>query len=161
MNNTNFLSIIKHNPDAITTIGGSNEYPNINGNMRFYQTGKGVIVMVEISGLPTSNDKCKSPIFAMHIHKGGSCSGNESDYFANTLTHYNPNNCPHPYHAGDMPPLFSANGQAFSVFLTNRFTVKEIIGKTIVVHLNYDDFTTQPAGNSGKKISCGEIRPFR
>lgn len=161
MNNINFLSIIKHNPDGIATISGNPDYPNLNGTMRFYQTNRGVIVMVQASGLPTSTDKCKSPIFAMHIHSGGSCSGNENDYFANAMTHYNPNNCPHPYHAGDMPPLFGANGHAFSAFLTNRFTVKEIIGKTIIIHSNPDDFTTQPAGNSGTKIACGEIRPFK
>jgi Cu-Zn family superoxide dismutase len=42
-------------------------------------------------------------------------------------------------------------------FVTNRFTVKEIIGRTIVIHDSPDDFTTQPSGNSGKIIAIGEI----
>jgi len=48
----------------------------------------------------------------------------------------------------------------FSMVLTNRFNLSEIIGKTIIIHSSVDDFTTQPAGNSGTKIACGEIRRF-
>lgn len=77
--------------------------------------------------------------------------------FPHSGSHYNPNDCPHPYHAGDLPPLFGANGFAFSVFLTDRFTVHEIIGKTVIVHASPDDFQTQPSGNAGEKIACGEI----
>ena len=72
--------------------------------------------------------------------------------------HYNPDNCEHPYHAGDMPPIFGNNGYAFSIFLTNRFCTDEIIGKTVIIHLQPDDFHSQPSGDSGAKIACGEIR---
>ena len=41
--------------------------------------------------------------------------------------------------------------------MTDRFFVDEIIGKTIIIHAHLDDFTTQPSGNSGEKIACGEI----
>ena len=43
-------------------------------------------------------------------------------------------------------------------FLTNRFRVEEILGKTVIIHDSPDDFTSQPAGNAGKKIACGMIR---
>ena len=69
-----------------------------------------------------------------------------------------PNVYTHPYHAGDMPPLFGEKGEAFSVFMTKRFRVDDIIGKTVIIHSMPDDFTTQPAGNSGEKIACGIIR---
>jgi len=36
--------------------------------------------------------------------------------------------------------------------------VKEIIGKTLIIHSAVDDFTSQPAGNAGEKIACGKIR---
>ncbi|MBR3879825.1 MAG: superoxide dismutase family protein [Clostridia bacterium] len=29
--------------------------------------------------------------------------------------------------------------------------------KTVVIRDSPDDFTTQPSGNAGKKIACGEI----
>ena len=76
------------------------------------------------------------------------------------MTHYNPNQCAHPYHAGDLPPLFGSNGYAFEAFLTDRFTVSEVIGRTVIIHSKPDDFSTQPSGNSGEKIACGEIRKY-
>ena len=78
--------------------------------------------------------------------------------FADSMAHYNPQDCEHPYHAGDRPPLFGNNGYAYFVFLTGRFKVCEIIGKTVIIHLHPDDFHTQPSGDSGTKIACGEIR---
>jgi len=145
-------------PQAFAELEGSREYPDLNGKVYFYQTNTGVMVVTQAEGLPTSSDVCRQPIFAYHIHEGNSCSGNETDPFADAMTHYNPNNCPHPYHAGDMPPLFGCGGFAFSAFITDRFSLREVIGKTIIIHANPDDFTTQPAGNSGMKIACGTIQ---
>ena len=51
-----------------------------------------------------------------------------------------------------------SGGHAFSVFLTDRFCVKDVIGRTVIIHGGSDDFTSQPAGNAGPKIACGEIR---
>ncbi|BDZ83738.1 hypothetical protein Lac2_18720 [Claveliimonas bilis] len=31
------------------------------------------------------------------------------------------------------------------------------MGKTVVIHDMPDDFRTQPSGNSGEKIACGQI----
>lgn len=149
-------------PDATAEVMGSSDYPDIRGKVRFHQTDKGVLVSAEIYGLPTAksavSQSCANDIFAFHIHGGSSCSGNANDPFANTLTHYNPKNCPHPYHAGDLPPLFGNNGYAWMRVLTDRFTVSDVLGKTILIHSAPDDFTTQPAGNSGAKIACGVIR---
>lgn len=136
---------------------GSSNYPDIRGTVRFFSAEKGTLIAVEANGLPTSENACESPVLGFHIHSGVSCSGNETDPFADALTHYNPNNCQHPYHAGDMPPLFSNNGYAFMIFLTDRFKIDEIIGKTVIIHSMPDDFTTQPSGNSGMKIACGIV----
>ena len=40
---------------------------------------------------------------------------------------------------------------------TDRFHVRDIIGRTVVIHSDPDDFRTQPAGNAGTKIACGVI----
>lgn len=148
---------IKKRPYAFAKIKGSNEYPNINGIAYFYKVNSGVLVSIKLKGLPVSDGVCQEPIFAVHIHSGESCTGNDTDPFADAMSHYNPDNCNHPYHAGDLSPIFGANGLGFSVSLTNRFTAEEIIGKTIIIHSSPDDFTTQPSGNSGKKIACGVI----
>lgn len=148
---------IKKRPFAFAKIKGINDFPRINGVVYFYNVPAGVLVSIQLRGLPISDDICKKPIFAVHIHSGDSCTGSNTDQFADAMTHYTPDDCAHPYHAGDLPPVFGANGLAFSVSLTNRFSAEEIIGKTIIIHSSPDDFTTQPSGNSGAKIACGVI----
>lgn len=150
-------SVFRRRPNAAAFIKGSEQYPDIRGRVLFYQLQGGVIVRTEIINLPKTDEECSSPIFAFHIHSGNRCEGNTKDLFADAGTHYNPNDCLHPYHAGDLPPLFSANGRALSVSLSDRFTVPEIIGKTVIIHSSPDDFTTQPSGNAGEKIACGVI----
>lgn len=142
---------------AMAQIRGSSSYPRIRGTALFRQTSMGVLVTVEVSDLPDS-EKCDSGIFALHIHEGEACTGNAGDAFADTGGHYNPKGCPHPYHAGDLPPLWGNHGYAYMSVLTDRFHVGEIIGRTIIIHSAPDDFKTQPSGDAGIKIACGEIR---
>lgn len=155
---TDLTLMFRRAPQAVATVRGSRRHPGVYGTVRFYQTRHGVLVAAQFRGLPTPAEPCKNPVFGLHIHSGSACSGNETDLFANAQGHYNPENCPHPYHAGDLPPLFGNHGYAFAAFLTDRFSAKEILGKTVILHGSPDDFTTQPAGNAGEKIACGEIQ---
>ncbi len=152
------LSNMRRRAQAVAFIKGSDLYPNIEGIVRFFDTSLGTLIATEVYGLPPIASFCENSVFGFHIHENGDCSGNQSDFFANVGAHYNPNSCPHPLHAGDMPPLFDANGYAFSVFLTDRFNVDEIIGRSVIIHSKPDDFVTQPSGNSGEKIACGVIQ---
>lgn len=154
---TYFASLFNLPPRAIAYVRGSNAYPGIRGAVRFYQTAYGTLVAAEFSGLPTDTGPCQNSIFGFHIHSGTQCTGNFTDPFADALTHYDPYTCAHPYHAGDLPPIFGADGYGFTSFLTNRFSAGEIIGRTVILHSMPDDFTSQPAGNSGAKIACGTI----
>lgn len=124
----------------------------VSGTVRFLQRKNGVLVTANISGLPSDNP---SGFFAFHIHEGKDCSG---ENFSDTKGHFNPQNKPHPDHAGDMPSLISFGGKAYLQFMTDRFKVKDIIGRTVVIHASYDDFHSQPAGNAGMKIACGVIK---
>lgn len=148
-------------PIAIAEIHGSSAYPNIRGTAIFKKKNDGLILTVEVLGLPTSTEKCNNNIFALHIHSGNSCTGNATDPFANAGVHYNPYNCKHPQHAGDLPPLFENNGYAYLSVYTTRLSFDDILNKFIIIHDNPDDFTTQPSGNSGTKIACGKIVPFK
>ena len=141
---------------AAAVIRGSADYPQIYGTVALRQTSMGVLVTAQIYGLPYEGE-CSTGVFGFHIHSGESCSGNDTDPFADADRHYNPKNCPHPYHAGDLPPLFGNHGYAFMSVLTDRFSVNEIIGKVIIIHSKPDDFKTQPSGDSGEKIACGRI----
>ena len=140
---------------AAAQMRGSCDFPNIKGRVTFQQTPQGVMVTADICGLPKTDD-CRG-VFAFHIHDGRCCTGNRTDPFADAGTHYDPCSHPHPYHAGDLPPLFANDGRAYMSVLTNRFTVDEIIGKTVIIHSRPDDFTTQPSGSAGEKIACGVI----
>ena len=111
-----------------------------------------MLVAAELSGLP---ENCDSGFFAMHIHEGESCCG---DGFSETQGHYAPCGKDHPHHAGDLPPLMAYDGgKAYLAVRTDRFCVRDVIGKTVVIHSGPDDFLSQPAGNSGAKIACGVI----
>ncbi len=145
----------KQPPSAQAKITGSSAYPNISGWVNLYQLREGVMLVAEVTGLPSSSQPCAPSIFAFHIHEGSQCSGNSEDPFADTGPHYG--HCPHPMHSGDLPPLFGNQGYAFMAVFTSRFSVDEVINRTILIHSMPDDFTTQPSGNSGKKIACGQI----
>ncbi len=142
---------------ACADVKGSDKYPNINGRVIFKKKNDGVLVTAEILGLPSETDNCNYRIFAFHIHNGDSCTGNEKDSFSNAGTHFNPNNCEHPNHAGDLPPLFGNKGYAYMSVYTDRFCISDIIGKVIIIHDMPDDFKTQPSGGAGEKIACGKI----
>lgn len=158
MLNHNYLKIMLNcRPSAKAIIKGNEEYSQICGNVYFYETKDGVLLNVAVNGLPSTADICGSRVFGFHIHEGDSCTGNASDPFADTKTHYNPYKCNHPFHAGDLPPLFENNGTAFMAFVTRRFTVCEVLGRTILIHDMPDDFKSQPSGDSGIKIACGLI----
>lgn len=134
-------------PKAVACVSGGRRRPSLTGVVRFDQRCGGVLVSAHIQGLP------RDGFFAFHIHEGGSCGEN----FEETGGHYNPSGSLHPDHAGDLPPLLASGGNAKMTFLTGRFRVDEIIGKTLVIHSAPDDFTSQPSGNAGEKIACGVI----
>jgi len=137
------LSNIFYSAKAI--VKGGKEYPKINGVVYFKENKNGVVVTAKIKGLPKSKGKCTGSFFGFHIHEGSSCTGNHKDEFENVKSHYNPNNCPHPFHKGDLPPLIENNGYAYMSVLINKFKIKDIINKTVVIHDMPDDFVTQPS----------------
>lgn len=156
--NVLLFPVLRGRPQAEARVAGSEAFPGLSGWVRFYQTKEGVIVYAEVHGLPLPGQPCQERIFGFHIHQGKDCEDSRKEPFPHAMPHYNPNDCEHPYHAGDLPPLFGNNGLAVSAFLTNRFLVKDIIGRVVIIHDHPDDFSTQPAGGSGTKIACGVIR---
>lgn len=138
-------------PDAVADVMGGTAAPDIHGQVRFYQEPGSVRVVADVAGLPERNE---SGFFAFHIHEGDACTGTD---FAQTGSHYHPDNTSHPMHAGDLPPLMREEGRAHLEVRTDRFRVQDVLGRTVVIHSNPDDFHTQPAGNAGTKIACGVI----
>lgn len=140
------------NPDAVAQVCGGMEAPRLTGCVQFYQEKGCVLIVARIFGLPGESE---TGFFGFHIHQGESCAGTD---FSGTGSHYNPSQQPHPKHAGDLPPLLACHGNAYLSVRTDRFSVKDILGRTVVIHSDPNDFRSQPAGNAGKKIACGVIR---
>lgn len=131
------------------------------GTVRLMQRGDDVIAHVEMTGLAPGSH-------GMHIHEKGDCSAPDG---MSAGGHFNPHAAVHgapdhtAHHAGDFgnlvadatgtarmeitlpKPLFSLDGNASN----------SILGKAVIVHADPDDFKTQPAGNSGKRVGCGVI----
>lgn len=154
-----FSELLEENkPEAMAWVRGGSKAPYLSGLVKFYETFYGgVLIEAEIFGLPDANVLGSSDFYGMHIHENGDCSGPD-DGFPATGDHYNPTNQEHPYHSGDLLPLFSYQGYAWLAFYDKRLTLPEIIGKSVVIHLMRDDLTSQPSGDSGMKIGCGDIR---
>ncbi|KOF55586.1 MULTISPECIES: superoxide dismutase family protein [Clostridium] len=151
---------------AVANITGGPLAPNIRGTVTFTGVRGGTEVSVEVNGLPPyrrgGGGRPQVGPFGFHIHEGGSCRvGNSQQPFSSTGEHWNPTNQPHGNHAGDFPVLFSNNGYARMTFFTNKFTVPQIIGRTVIIHESPDDYRTQPAGNSGRRLACGVIQAAR
>lgn len=151
-----FVQLLKDNrPQATAWVRGGSAYPQISGLVKFYDTPYGgVLVEAEVFGLPDISVQGSSDFYAMHIHQNGDCSGN----FTKTGEHYNPAMQPHPQHDGDLLPLLGNQGYAWGAFYDKRFRVRDILGRSVVIHSRRDDFTSQPSGDSGDKIACGIIR---
>jgi Cu-Zn family superoxide dismutase len=103
-----------------------------------------------------------------HIHEKGDCSAPDA---SSAGDHFNPTSQPHgnpkasgPKHVGDMVNL-RADSQGIAkvdLFIEGAAlqsgTPNDVAGKAIVVHQKPDDYTSQPAGDSGDRVACGVIR---
>ena len=83
--------------------------------------------------------------------------------------HFNPGGKPHgdpnvaDCHAGDLPMLHvDASGNATLAGEIGASTVgsgaTDIVGRSVIVHKDADDYKTQPTGNSGARVACGIIK---
>ena len=121
----------------------------VNGTVSFTPHADGVVVEARISGLTPGPH-------GFHVHEAGDCSAADA---SSAKGHFNPTNHPHGHHgkverhAGDLPNMVAdANGNA-----TYRAEVRGMLGRSVVIHADPDDYQSQPAGNSGRRVGCGII----
>lgn len=149
---TNILmTVINEKPEAFAYIMGN----EITGTVCFYPFKKGTVMIYEINGLPKEKG-----IFGFHIHEGQTCINDTNVPYEKALGHLNPTKALHPFHLGDLPPLFATQGKAWGMVYIDKFKPQDIISRTMIIHADPDDFHSQPAGNSGTRIACGEIKKF-
>jgi len=147
---------------ACAEITGGPLAPQLRGMVTFREVASGTEVCVEVEGLPEYQpaQDGQQPVgpHGFHIHENGSCQvGEPENPFQAAGGHWNPTNQPHGNHAGDFPVLFSNHGYTKMCFITDQFNIGDIIGKSVIIHENPDDYRTQPSGNSGKRLGCGII----
>ena len=129
------------------------------GTVSFFQKGDKVVVIARVSGLSRGNH-------GFHIHEKGDCGSGDG---MSAGGHFNPHGKMHghpsvpDHHAGDMQMLVADGyGDANLTVELDAITVgsgpADVIGKSVIVHQDPDDFKTQPTGNSGARVACGVIR---
>jgi Cu-Zn family superoxide dismutase len=129
------------------------------GTVSFSQRGDRVLVTADVSGLTPGSH-------GFHVHEKGDCSAEDA---MSAGGHFNPLGKPHgdpgtkDRHVGDMPMLVAdAGGSARLSTEIDLATLgagpTDIVGRSVIVHKDPDDFKTQPTGNSGARVACGVIR---
>ena len=129
----------------------------VSGKVSFSEANGRLRVEATVSGLTPGEH-------GFHVHEAGDCSAADA---SSAKGHFNPMGKAHGHHAseehhgGDMPNLIAnAQGEAkYSAELKGLSLngPTGVVGRSIVIHADPDDYKSQPAGNSGKRIACGVI----
>ncbi|MFW6079882.1 MAG: superoxide dismutase family protein [Gemmatimonadota bacterium] len=127
------------------------------------ETPHGVLIRLRATALPPGEH-------GYHIHETGRC---EPPTFESAGGHYAPRGREHGFlnprgpHAGDLPNLHvPADGELAVEHLAGDVTLRagetgtlfDDDGSALVIHARRDDYTSQPAGDSGERIACGVVR---
>lgn len=104
---------------------------------------------------------------AVHLHEKGDCSAADG---SSAGGHWNPTMKPHgkrgpgnDFHKGDIGNMTVGNDGKGTLRLTiDGWSIggpdsTNVLGKSVIIHEKADDFTSQPSGNAGSRVSCGLI----
>ncbi|MFQ5752527.1 MAG: superoxide dismutase family protein [bacterium] len=127
------------------------------GTVTFTVEAGGMRVVAQFEGVPEGEH-------GFHIHEFGDCSSGDGKSAGG---HFNPEGMPHAgpkdamRHIGDLGNITAdAAGIVQKEFVDSHLTFEganSIIGKGVILHAKPDDFTSQPTGAAGARISCGVI----
>ena len=134
---------------------------SVSGTVTFTQENGSVTMVAEMEGLTEG-------MHAIHIHEKADCSSPDGK---STGGHWNPTAEPHGkwgaeegFHKGDIGNFMAdSDGKGSITFTTDQWCLgcgdetKDILGKAVIVHAGTDDFTTQPTGAAGGRVSCTGI----
>lgn len=143
------------------------------GRVTLAYTGEGVQVTLDATGLPPGPH-------GFHIHAGGACApgpdpatgatvpfGAAGPHFDPGMSHNHgrPGDAPDQAHAGELPNATAdGNGTATLRFVNPHVRLgpgdRSIMGRTLVLHADADDYRSDPAGNSGARLLCGVVEPI-
>ena len=128
------------------------------GTVTFEQKGDKLLITAVVTGLKPNSEH------GFHVHEKGDCSAPDA---MSAGGHFNPGAKPHGHydksdrHGGDMPNLRAdAAGSTRVMWESDLLSVSGasgVVGRSVVVHRDPDDYKSQPAGNSGPRIACGVV----
>lgn len=131
----------------------------LKGTARFEPTAQGVKVTVDVSDAPSGKH-------GAHIHQNADCSSKDAKSAGD---HFNPEGHNHALpavqarHLGDLGNLeVDKTGKGHLEITIANANLKpgdkmSFLDRGIVIHEKVDD-GSQPAGNAGARIGCGEIK---
>lgn len=130
---------------------------NVRGVVTFTPVKEGIRIVADIEELTPGKH-------GFHIHEKGDCSAPDA---SSAGSHYNPMHAKHgspdseERHIGDLGNI-EADSRGHAHYDRVDFVItlsgeNSIIGKSVIVHSDGDDFKTQPTGNAGGREACGVI----
>ena len=143
---------------ASATIEPANE-SGVTGMATFIQEDNQITLYVEIYNASPG-------LHGIHIHEFGDCSAPDG---SSAGGHWNPTDVAHgkwgegEFHLGDIGNINVGDDGTGSIELTTDLWEMgtgsdfDIIGRSIIIHADADDFVSQPSGNAGARIGCGTI----
>jgi Cu-Zn family superoxide dismutase len=127
------------------------------GTVTFARVEGGVKVVATVDGLTPGKH-------GFHIHEYGDCSAPDA---SSAGGHFNPSHSDHgspdslKRHAGDLGNIVAdEKGHAYYERTDQMIELdgpNTIVGRSVIVHANSDDYITQPTGNAGGRVACGVI----
>lgn len=134
------------------------------GSVKIQDTAYGALITPALRELPPG-------LHGFHVHEHAMCGPADKDGHmtaglaagghldpAKTGKHLGPYG---DGHLGDLPPLYvGADGTATLPVLAPRLKVKDVKGRSIMIHAGGDNYSDQPAalGGGGARIACGVVQ---
>ena len=134
------------------------------GDITATESPYGTIFTPNLSGLPPG-------LHGFHVHENPSCAPAEKEgkMVAGLAAggHYDPAGTGRhegPYgngHLGDLPALYvDPDGKATQPVLAPRIKIKDLKGRTLMIHAGGDNYSDVPQklGGGGARIACGVVK---
>ncbi len=156
------LSACQTDLSGVREIDMYNSSGDMTGTATFTERPDGVQVKVKVEGLEPG-------FHGIQLHENPTCKGPN---FTSAGNHFNPEGKKHGlmnpegHHLGDLPNVEADGGGkvdaelmlADATLLEGKKSILKEGGTSLVIHKNKDDGVSQPGGDAGPRVMCGELK---